>query len=128
MYVYARGLALRVVHESTTFKGMRVRVSVVLHLKPFLSQVNWLLRFLTVRPLDPLLSLELTCLDKGPETGGFSHVLGVVGIISIFMYEGDGDQLINGSTAAVVIFFLLMCVKRLLLSLTPLLWYDTHTI
>ena len=28
----------------------------------------------------------LTCLDKGPETGGFSHVLGVVGIISIFMY------------------------------------------
>ena len=33
----------------------------------------------------------------------------------------------NGPTAAVVIFFLLMCVKRLLLSLTPLLWYDTHT-
>ena len=28
----------------------------------------------------------LTCLDKGPETGGFSRVLGVVGIISIFMY------------------------------------------
>ena len=27
----------------------------------------------------------LTCLDKGPETG-FSRVLGVVGIISIFMY------------------------------------------
>ena len=25
-------------------------------------------------------------LDKGPETGGFSRVLGVVGIISIFMY------------------------------------------
>ena len=33
----------------------------------------------------------------------------------------------NGPTAAVVIFFLLMCVKRLLLSLTPLLRYDTHT-
>ena len=32
----------------------------------------------------------------------------------------------NGPTAAVVIFFLLMCVKRLLLSLTPLLPYDTH--
>ena len=31
----------------------------------------------------------------------------------------------NGPTAAVVIFFLLMCVKRLLLSLTPLLRYDT---
>ena len=28
----------------------------------------------------------LTCLDKGPETGGFSRVLGVVGFISIFMY------------------------------------------
>ena len=27
-----------------------------------------------------------THIDKGPETGGFSHVLGVVGIISIFMY------------------------------------------
>ena len=33
----------------------------------------------------------------------------------------------NGPTAAVVIFFLLMCVKRLLFSLTPLLRYDTHT-
>ena len=28
----------------------------------------------------------LTYLDKGPETGGFSRELGVVGIISIFMY------------------------------------------
>ena len=35
-----------------------VRVSVVLHLKPFLSQVNRLLRFLTVRPWNPLSSLE----------------------------------------------------------------------
>ena len=33
----------------------------------------------------------------------------------------------NRPTAAVVIFFLLMCMKRLLLSLTPLLRYDTHT-
>ena len=33
----------------------------------------------------------------------------------------------NGPTAAVVIFVLLMCVKRLLLSLTPSLRYDTHT-
>ena len=39
--------------------------------------------------------------------------------------HSDGDQLMNGPTAAVVIFFLLMCVKRLLLSLTPLLRYDT---
>ena len=70
---------------------------------------------------------SLTCLDKGLETGGFSRLLGVIGIISIFVYQGDGDQLMNGPTAAVVIFFLLMCVKRLLLSLTPLLRYDTHT-
>ena len=28
----------------------------------------------------------LTCLGKGPKTGGFSRVLDVVGIISIFMY------------------------------------------
>ena len=33
----------------------------------------------------------------------------------------------NGPTAAVVIFFLLMFMKHLLLSLTPLLRYDTHT-
>ena len=63
--------ALRVVHESMTFKGMRVRVSVVLHLKPFLSQVNWLLRFLTVRPWDPLSSLEpLPVLIKVPKQEG----------------------------------------------------------
>ena len=65
-----------------------VRVSVVLHLKPFLSQVNWLLRFFfDGMALEPTVILRaLTCLDKGPEKGGFSHVLGVVGIISIFMY------------------------------------------
>ena len=64
-------LALRVVHESTTFKGMRVRVSVVLHLKPFLSQVNWLLRFMTVQPWDPLSSLEpLPVLIKVPKQEG----------------------------------------------------------
>ena len=64
-------LALRVVHESTTFKGMCVRVSVVLPLKPFLSQVNWLLRFLTVRPWDPLSSLEpLPVLIKVPKQEG----------------------------------------------------------
>ena len=60
-----------------------VRMSVVLHLKPFLSQVNWLLRFdcTALGPTDILRAL--TCLDKGPETGGFSRVLGVVDIISI---------------------------------------------
>ena len=48
-----------------------VRVSVVLHLKPFLSQVNWLLRFLTVRPWDPLSYLEpLPVLIKVPKQEG----------------------------------------------------------
>ena len=57
-------LALRVVYESTT-------VSVVLHLKPFLSQVNLLLRFLTERPWDPLSSLEpLPVLIKVPKQEG----------------------------------------------------------
>ena len=65
-----------------------VRVSVVLNLKPFLSQVNWLLRFFFYRTaLGPTVILRaLTCLDKCPETGRFTRVLGVVGIISIFMY------------------------------------------
>ena len=43
----------------------------------------------------------LISLDKGPETGGFSGVLGVAVIKTIFMNEGDSDQLMNGSTAAV---------------------------
>ena len=94
-----------------------MRVSVVLHLKPFLSQVNWLLRFLTVRPWDPLPSSELTCLDKGPETGGLRHVLGAVGFISIVMFQGDSDQLMNGPIAAVINFLLLLFAKCLLLSL-----------
>ena len=72
IHVHVRAwLALRVVHESTTFKGMRVRVSVVLHLKPFLSQVYWLLRFLTVWPWDPLSSLDpLPVLTKVPKQEG----------------------------------------------------------
>ena len=48
-----------------------------------LSQVN-LLRCLDGRILRPtVIHRALTCLDKDPETGGFSRVLGVVGIISI---------------------------------------------
>ena len=62
-----------------------MRVSVVLHLKPFLSQVDWLLRFLTVQPWEPLSFLVPLPVDKGPKTVGFSRVLGVVGITSIFM-------------------------------------------
>ena len=62
-----------------------VRVSVVLHLQPFLSQVNWLLQFFDCTALGPTVILKaLTCLDKGPETGGFSHVLGAVGFTSIY--------------------------------------------
>ena len=82
--------------------------------------------FTALRPT--VILRALTCLDKGLETGEFSRVLGVVGIISICMYQGDGDQLMNGPTAAVVLFFLFMCVKCLVLSLTPLLRYDTHTL
>ena len=77
---------LRVGHESVISKAC-VRVSIGFRLKPFLSQVNWLLRFVFYcTALGPTVILRaLTCLDKGPETGGFSHVLGVVGFISIFM-------------------------------------------
>ena len=82
---------LRVGNESATFmiKGICESFCWLAYqeFKPFLGQVDWLLHFLTVRPWDPLSSFRaLTCLDKGPETGGFSRVLGVVGIISIFMY------------------------------------------
>ena len=63
-----------------------VRLSVVLHLKPFHSSLV-VAAFFDCTALGPTVILRaLTCLDKGPETGGFSHVLGVVGIISIFMY------------------------------------------
>ena len=42
--------------------------------------------FFDCMALGPIVILNaLTCLDKCPETGGFSHVLGVVGIISTFM-------------------------------------------
>ena len=83
-----------------------MRVTVVLHFRPFLSQLNWLLRFFGCTALGPTVILRaLTCLDKGPETGGFSCVLAVVVIISTFMYQGDGDQLMNGPIAAVVIFY-----------------------
>ena len=64
----------------------------------------------------------LTCLDKGSETAGFSRVLGVLGIISIFLYQGDGDQLMKGPTAAVVIFYLLMHVRE-----TSAVVSDTYT-
>ena len=66
-----------------------MRVSIVLHLKPFLSQVDWLLRFFDCTALGPTVILRaLTCLDKGPENGGFSRVVGVVGIISNFYVLG----------------------------------------
>ena len=63
-------LALLVVQESTTFKGMRESVC-GLASQAFLSQVNWLLRVLTVRPWDPLSSLEpLPVLIKVPKQEG----------------------------------------------------------
>ena len=58
-------LALRVVHESTTFKGMLGSV------RCLASQVNWLLHILTVRPWDPLSSLKpLPVLIKVPKQEG----------------------------------------------------------
>ena len=42
--------------------------------------------FFECTALGPTVILRaLTCLDKGPETGAFSHVLGIVGVTSIFM-------------------------------------------
>ena len=54
----------------------------------FLNLSNSSIFFLfDCKALGPTVILRaLTCLDKVPETGGFSRVLGVVGIISIFMY------------------------------------------
>ena len=65
-----------------------VRVPVVFFLKPFLSPVNCLLLFcLDCAALRPIVIFRaLTCLDNGPETGWFSRVLGIVGIISIVMF------------------------------------------
>ena len=55
-----------------------VRVSVVVHFKPLLVAA-----FFDCTALGPTVILRaLTCLDKGLETGGFSRVLGVLGINS----------------------------------------------
>ena len=79
-------------HELATFKGMceSFRWLASQQSKPFLVQVNWLLRFFLFffdsTALGPTVILRaLTGLDKGPETGGFIRILGIVGIISIFM-------------------------------------------
>ena len=69
-----------------TFKGMRgsfrCLASQAFSLSSYLVAV-----FFDCTALGPTVILRaLTCLDKGPETEGFSRVLGVVGIISIFMY------------------------------------------
>ena len=77
-------------NESATFEGMcksfrRLKSE---QFKPFLVQINWLLRFFLfdyAAPGPTVILGALTCLDKGPETGGFSHLLGVAGFISAFM-------------------------------------------
>ena len=59
--------------ESVTFKGMHksFRRLASQQFRPFLVQVNWLLRFFDCTALGPTVILRaLTCLDKGPETGG----------------------------------------------------------
>ena len=64
-----------------------MRVSVVLHLKPFLSQVNWLLRFFDCTAPGPAVILRaFTCLDKGPKTGGLMEVMGTGGLTEV-MYK-----------------------------------------
>ena len=78
--------ALRIVHESMTFKGMRESVR-SLASQAFSLSSSLVAPFFDCTALGPTVILRaLTCLDKGPETGGFSHVLGVVGIISILMH------------------------------------------
>ena len=78
-------LALRVVHASTTFKGIREHVC-CLASQAFSLSVAAFFDCMAQGPTVILILRALTCLDKGPETGGFSCVVGVVGIISIFMY------------------------------------------
>ena len=69
-FMYARGQRY-VSYMSQRLSKACVRVSVVLHLKSFLSQVNWLLRFLTVQVWDPLSSLEpLPVLIEVPKQEG----------------------------------------------------------
>ena len=78
-------LALRVVPESTTFKGMRESVR-CLAPQAFSLSSQLVAAFFDCTALGPVVILRaLTCLDKGPETG-FCCALDVVGIISIFMY------------------------------------------
>ena len=69
-----------------TFKGMRESVR-CLASQPFSLSSVLVAAFFDCTALGPTVILRaLTCLDKSPETGGCSYVLGVVGIISIFMY------------------------------------------
>ena len=89
------GTCQELVCDSATFKSMHENFC-WLASQTFLVQVSWLLRFcfclfcfflLDCMALGPTVILKaLACLDKGPETRGFSSVLDVVGIISIFMY------------------------------------------
>ena len=77
-------------NESAMFKGMRESFCWLApqQFKPFLVQFNWLLRLLfDCTALGPTVILRArTCLDKGPDTGGFSGVLGALGFWSIFTY------------------------------------------
>ena len=79
-------LAPCVVHGSTTVNDMRENFC-CLASQAFSLSGLLVTAFFDCMALGPTVILRaLTCLDKGPETGGFSRVLGVVGIISIFMY------------------------------------------
>ena len=55
--------------------------------QPFFVLSKLVAAFFDCTALGPTVILRaLTCLDKDAETGGFCRVLGVVGIVSIFMY------------------------------------------
>ena len=99
-------------YAHTSIRNQCSRVSIGLHFSkscPSLVPVNWLLRFFyfdsTV--LEPtVLPRALTCNDNCLTKGGFSQEIGVVSFVSIFLYKGVGDKLMNEPNAPFVIFFL----------------------
>ena len=77
-------------HELVTFEGMRESfcwlASQAFSFSSLLVAVFYffIFYFFECMALGPTVILRtLTCLVKGPKTGGFSHVLGFVGFISI---------------------------------------------
>ena len=73
--------------SSSTFYHLSMRVLVMSIESNFVFEfIAWVMVIMLVHSICRKWIHVRAWLDKGPETGGFSHVLGVVGIISIFMY------------------------------------------